>query len=565
MARISLLRFSVLLVAFVFTACVSDSDSFDPELEGIDLPLIDPGTPEAAGVIAFLNDASTTFELLDIDVGLDRRAARNLIDERPFSTIEEVDAVAYVGRTALAKLLAWAEDGGWIPMESDRDTAMLALVNDVATTFELLDDTVGLDRRAAENIIAARPFATIAQLDAVAYVGPSALDKLAEYALANGYGEGPPPPPTEAPCAIISEYIEGQGNNNKAVEIYNCGGGAIALDAIGLCLVRNGDTTCSSTGAVGSGSLAVGAVWTVCRTLDGTFNDPYQPILDACDHAIGGPAIFNGDDRLILFHDVDGSGAFDAADTVLDRFGDPNVTPSSTIWAETNLRRCDLSPDASDVAAKFTTHPRNAWEHLGVPPSASCGVAMGGGEGDDCTSNESCGDGLRCQGRPNDESSPYGKCVDPIGGSGNDCDRWSPCPEDEICAGWTLWGEGTCVPQWMAGRYGGAVSSPIGDALDESLVVYGLASVPVDIEVQVRIDHPRRTDLRVTLIDPNGDSAVLWDRTSELEEWSRSFVTNGISRDDAVNGRWTLRVEDLVSGETGTLRHFQLFIVSRWD
>jgi subtilisin-like proprotein convertase family protein len=97
--------------------------------------------------------------------------------------------------------------------------------------------------------------------------------------------------------------------------------------------------------------------------------------------------------------------------------------------------------------------------------------------------------------------------------------------------------------------------------------VYGLASVPVDIEVVARIDHPRRTDLRVTLIDPNGAEAVLWDRTTELAEWNRSFVTSGgISRDDQVNGRWSLRVEDLVAGGgEGTLVSWSLFIVSRWD
>ncbi|MCB9598471.1 MAG: proprotein convertase P-domain-containing protein, partial [Sandaracinaceae bacterium] len=52
----------------------------------------------------------------------------------------------------------------------------------------------------------------------------------------------------------------------------------------------------------------------------------------------------------------------------------------------------------------------------------------------------------------------------------------------------------------------------------------------------------------------------------ELTEWSRSFVTTGgISRDDQVNGRWTLEVEDLGAGASGTLRSFSLFVVSRWD
>ena len=93
----------------------------------------------------------------------------------------------------------------------------------------------------------------------------------------------------------------------------------------------------------------------------------------------------------------------------------------------------------------------------------------------------------------------------------------------------------------------------------------GQASVPVDIDVTVHLSHPRPTDLRVTLIDPNGTESVLWDRSDELAEWSRSFARNGISRDDTVNGRWQLRVQDLVTGESGTLHGWTLFLTSRWD
>ncbi len=58
--------------------------------------------------------------------------------------------------------------------------AVLALVNNASE--EELDDQVGLDSRAAANIVAARPFATLAELAAVPYVGPTALAKLKAYA-----------------------------------------------------------------------------------------------------------------------------------------------------------------------------------------------------------------------------------------------------------------------------------------------------------------------------------------------------------------------------------------------
>lgn len=552
---------------FLLAGCVGAVDPAEAP-DGVQIPLIDPGTPEATGVITFVNDPATTFELLDDAVGLDRRAARGLIDGRPFETIGQIDAVSYVGRVAMQKLLDWARDGGFVPAPLGRDAATLALVNDTAVDFVTLDDVVGLDRRAARGIVDGRPFASIEALDAVPYVGASALGKLADYALAHGYGAGGPSTP-ERPCVIISEYVEGQGNNNKAVELYNCGSAAVSLESIGICMVRNGDTSCTSSDTVGVGELAAGDVWTICRTRTGTFNDPYAALAAACDFELGSVARFNGNDRLVVFEDADADGDLDGDEVVLDQLGDPLTEPYRTPWAETTFRRCDLSPMASEPTIKFTQHPRTHLEHLGVAPPTDCSITRPATEGEDCLSHASCDTGLRCYGIPHDGSSSLGVCVDPTPepGEGASCDRYSPCNDGLLCAGWTLWGEGICVPQWMAGRWGGSLGTTIPEsgAFNETVTVRGLASVPVDIEVQLHIDHPRRTDLRVTLHDPNGDSAVLWDRTTDLDEYARSFVTTGISRDDAVNGRWRLEVEDLVAGQTGTVESFHLFIVSRWD
>lgn len=567
----------LLLVLCLSFACVGT----EPMEDSLLLPLVDPGSPEEAGMLAFLNDASTTETLLDIDVALDRRAARNLIAQRPFASFDEIDAVPYVGGVALQKILTWALDNGWVEVGGDRDTAILALLNDEETTFALLDDEVRLDRRAAQNLIDTRAgadgvlgsaddvrFVSIAQVDAVSYVGPAALDLLATYALANGYGEEPVV--TETPCAIISEVLEGPGRNNKAVEVYNCGTEPLVLDQLGICLVRNDDSTCSSTAILGSGALQAGDVQVACRTRTGELIDPYQPLADACDVEIGGAAIFNGDDRLMLFFDADANGSFDGDDALLDTFGDPNTRPDDTIWAELSFRRCNLEPfvgGSFDVDDHYTRHGSTAFTHLGTPPSQTCGPDGTAAVGEECLDTESCADGLRCQGRPHDESTPYGRCIDPtpIPGEGNTCDRWSPCNTGLVCAGWTIFGEGHCVPQWMAGRYRDDEGGAIDGTLERGLIVNGLASVPVDIEVVTHIVHPRLTDLRVTLLDPQGTESILWDQTSELEEWSRSYALNGISRDDNVNGEWTLRVEDVVTGESGTLEQWSLFIVSRWD
>ena len=53
--------------------------------------------------------------------------------------------------------------------------------------------------------------------------------------------------------------------------------------------------------------------------------------------------------------------------------------------------------------------------------------------------------------------------------------------------------------------------------------------------------------------------------TRPLAGPARSLALNGISRDDAANGRWLLSVEDTVAGVEGILIGWDLFVVSRWD
>ena len=591
---------SVLAAFTIVAGCAAPSA--DPAGD-LAFPLVDPGSAEEAGMLALVNDASTTFAVLDDDAALDRRAAENIVaardgadaahgtaDDMPFTSIDQLDAIAYVGPTALEKLLVFARDNGWLDVgAAQRDAATLALVNDPATTFERLDIDVALDRRAAANIIAHRAgadamagtaddqlFASIAELDAISYVGPSALNDLAAYALAHGYGDDGAPAPVG--CVLISEVVEGSGNYNKAVELYNCGTENVALEDLGFCLVRNDETTCSVTSAVGAGTLAAGDTWVICRSRAEALSDPFAGLVAACDQEVGTVASFNGDDRLVVFHDIERNGSFDGGDAILDVFGELASRPASAVWADGAFRRCDLTPhlggafNTADTFRATRLGEGSVYDHLGVAPTNDCAPVILGGEGDDCVDTATCEAGLRCQGVPRDGSSSYGKCIDtsPIAGEGARCDRVESCGAGLICAGWTLFGEGNCVPQWMAGRYEAEGPVAIPDApsagIASGVVVYGLASVPVDLEVVVHIDHPRPEDLRVTLLDPAGSDAVLWDRSTELQEWSRSFVTTGgISRDDEVNGRWQLRFEDVVAGQSGTFESWSLFVVSRWD
>lgn len=77
---------------------------------------------------------------------------------------------------------------GFCADEGSVDAAgILALANDEAITSELLDTPtadggVGLDSRAADGIVAARPFTSLADLDAVPFVGPASCQALRRFA-----------------------------------------------------------------------------------------------------------------------------------------------------------------------------------------------------------------------------------------------------------------------------------------------------------------------------------------------------------------------------------------------
>ncbi|HJL24212.1 MAG TPA: matrixin family metalloprotease [Polyangiaceae bacterium LLY-WYZ-15_(1-7)] len=139
---------------------------------------------EEALILEFANTAR--FEVLDLEVGLDRRAAEGIVAGRPFATLEALDAVPWVGPSALEALRVWATGGGTPPTPEPTPTPGTdeARILEVANTasFEVLDVHVGLDVRAARGIVEQRPFATLEELDAVPWVGPSALDALLAWA-----------------------------------------------------------------------------------------------------------------------------------------------------------------------------------------------------------------------------------------------------------------------------------------------------------------------------------------------------------------------------------------------
>lgn len=95
-----------LLFPFFLVACANSSLP-DTRLEQSDLEaLLRYEVVHVEAVLKVANEAS--FEELDLDVPLDVRAARNIVDARPIADLESLDAVPWVGPDALARLDAYA-------------------------------------------------------------------------------------------------------------------------------------------------------------------------------------------------------------------------------------------------------------------------------------------------------------------------------------------------------------------------------------------------------------------------------------------------------------------------
>jgi hypothetical protein len=219
-----MIRIALALLALSLSACTT---ALNASIEGETQFAIFTGSPEAVALIDFLNASTTTFEVLDDEVPLNRRTAENLIlwrdgadgiryttDDKSFQTVADVDEVHWVGPAAMDAMVAYLEDEGLIPTGGDllgvfddvaftvaEAAATLQLVNEAS--FEVLDDEVPLNSRSAGNILDARPIVTLHYLEAVSWVGPSAMLQLRNFDWT-----APGDEPTEEDLAGPWDYCE---------------------------------------------------------------------------------------------------------------------------------------------------------------------------------------------------------------------------------------------------------------------------------------------------------------------------------------------------------------------
>ncbi|MGL5905941.1 MAG: ExeM/NucH family extracellular endonuclease [Shewanella sp.] len=120
---------------------------------------------------------------------------------------------------------------------------------------------------------------------------------------------------------IISEYVEGSGNN-KAIELYNPTSSSIDLSQYQLRFYFNGSTNVGSAISL-NGTLAAGATYVVAD------NDASADIL-AVTNQQSNASFFNGDDAIVLIHQ----------DQVIDSLGQVGVDPGSE-WGSGDLSTQD--------------------------------------------------------------------------------------------------------------------------------------------------------------------------------------------------------------------------------
>jgi DNA uptake protein ComE-like DNA-binding protein len=155
---------------------------------------------EVTAVLDLVNDPKTTVAFLDVEVGLDRRAAQNIIadragvdgvfpsaDDRRFDTLEELELVKLVGPAAMELLRDYVIDhpapsGTFVEgveFTAVEKESVLWGIN--GASFEELDIDAGLPSTTARSIVDNAPYGTIEELAAAPHVGKATLLALRGY------------------------------------------------------------------------------------------------------------------------------------------------------------------------------------------------------------------------------------------------------------------------------------------------------------------------------------------------------------------------------------------------
>lgn len=193
LTRAAMFRSIATLVTLSLLACGPNTAELTDDGYGETASELTLSPAAAAQLLAVVNYPGTGLATLDEKLGLDARAAQNIIlyrngldgrcpsvDDNFFESIGELDAIPYVGDAALTMLLAYAGSNpppSSVVVEGVTYQGWQAEI----VVWALNKVEIGvlnglLDNRAAANVMAARPFTTVTQVGQVALIGPNALE-----------------------------------------------------------------------------------------------------------------------------------------------------------------------------------------------------------------------------------------------------------------------------------------------------------------------------------------------------------------------------------------------------
>ena len=172
-------------------------------------------------------------------------------------------------------------------------------------------------------------------------------------------GGAPSAPVAEPHCARLAGYLEGEAFD-KALSVTLCTERSAPALSFGLCLEANGERLregepCQKSVMIDAAlSPSQRSPLVICHP------DISEPLRGRCelfdDRALG----FNGDDRVILFQDLNGDQQFTlGVDLVVDWIGQLGQQPAGRPWAERLLLRRDLTllSPGTDGSEAFESRP----------------------------------------------------------------------------------------------------------------------------------------------------------------------------------------------------------------
>ncbi len=621
---------STRLMLSTFALVAGCALSSDPTVAPSTFALTLPST-DAAQVLDLVNYPGADAYVLDEVAGLDSRAAESIVvhragadgvfpsgDDDLFEDIAELDAVPYVGDVAFSKLQAYAQAHPAPTAESVENVLFRGWESEIVVwgvnNAELGTLDGMLDARAAQNLYAARPFASVSAMGPIGYVGTSALERLRAEgstwwaARTGGTSSGALAGTFDGvsfdeATAVVALDIANKATleNMTSHGIYSAGAAAIVGNrpyaTVAAVSAVSGVGTSTTRGLH---DYAAAGTWT-----PGSIDSPpppppvspHTPPTNECAFGLVYRDIFRGEaivvitrrtlnptattsttERAQLVAAVQSAYADVTTSTQAFAAVDGGVVNQTEIWDASNrvpYMAYEFGAGDNSFGLIFEWNTTNVAARVIDGDLYDC-TAMWGNERRTCERVEDCAEGLRCVGTADDM--PTGRCIDTAApdhqAEGTQCLLDSDCVSGSglVCAGVSQWGPGLCRPAWMRGHFesdfdGASIPDAAPEGVTLSLPVYGLATVPTNVNLDLVIQHPRVADLSVTLINANGTETVViaaGTRTG-MELVLRDYVVRSFPGDEYVNGTWQIRVVDRASGSVGTVTHVGLTITSTWD